>query len=60
MLIMLVLTLWAMVENLIGFVDTGDMTLIVLSLLILGLTSWLMISSASALAGQKSIAMVRD
>ncbi len=60
MLIMLVLTLWAMVENLIDFVAAGDMTLIVLSLLILGLTSWLMISSASALAGHKSFAMVRD
>jgi len=54
MLIMLVITVWAMVENLVHFIDRGDRLLIVLSLLILGLTTWLMISSVISLFREKS------
>jgi carbon starvation protein len=49
MLIILVLTLWAMVENLGGFIADGEILLVVLSALILSLTLWLTGSSAWAL-----------
>jgi len=49
MLIILVLTLWAMVENLGGFIRDGETLLVILSALILLLTSWLTGSSAMAL-----------
>ncbi len=60
MLIMLFLTIWAMVENLFLFMAEGDMVLIMISLLILGLTAWLMISSAAALFRRENLALVRD
>jgi len=53
MIIILVLTLWAMVENLIGFFRDGEILLLLLSGLILLLTSWLTLSSAWALFGRK-------
>jgi carbon starvation protein len=49
MLIILVLTLWAMVENLGGFIADGEVLLVVLSALILALTLWLTLSSVWAL-----------
>ncbi len=49
MLAILVLTLWAMVENGMGFLRDGDYLLGALSVLILGLTLWLMIASVKAL-----------
>lgn len=49
MLIILVLTLWAMVENLGGFLRDGEHLLVGLSALILLLTLWLTASSAMAL-----------
>ena len=49
MLVILVLTLWAMVENLAGFVKDQEYLLVVLSAIILGLTAWLTISSLAAL-----------
>ena len=49
MLIILVLTLWAMMENLGGFIADGEVLLAVLSALILSLTLWLTWSSAWAL-----------
>lgn len=49
MLLILVLTLWAMVENLAGFISAGEWLLVVLSGLILGLTAWLTLSSMTAL-----------
>jgi len=52
MLVILILTLWAMVENLAGFVRDGEWLLVLLSGLILGLTSWLTISSLVALSGR--------
>jgi carbon starvation protein len=53
MLVVLVLTLWAMVENLAGFIHHGEWLLVILSALILGLTAWLTISSMVALLGRK-------
>jgi len=53
MIVILVLTLWAMVENLIGFFREGEFLLVLLSGLILILTSWLTLSSARALYGRK-------
>ena len=49
MLVILVLTLWAMFENLVGFFAHGEWLLVVLSALILGLTAWLTVSSSLAL-----------
>lgn len=49
MLVILVLTLWAMVENLAGFLGDKEWLLVVLSALILGLTAWLTWSSMHAL-----------
>jgi len=45
MIIILVLTLWAMVENLAGFVADREYVLVILSALILLLTAWLTASS---------------
>jgi carbon starvation protein len=49
MLLILVLTLWAMVENLAGFLGKGEYLLVIISSLILLLTAWLTISGATAL-----------
>lgn len=49
MLIILVLTLWAMVENLSGFIMAKEWLLVIISSLILILTAWLTVSSVSAL-----------
>ena len=49
MLIILVLTLWAMIKNLGGFIADGEILLAVLSALILSLTLWLTWSSIWAL-----------
>jgi len=48
MLVILLLTLWAMVENLAGFIKDQEYLLVVLSSIILGLTAWLTISSLAA------------
>ena len=52
MLVILFLTLWAMVENLAGFVADREWLLVVLSGVILGLTAWLALSSLVALLGR--------
>lgn len=49
MLLILVLTLWAMVENLVGFLEKREYVLITISAVILLLTAWLTISSLIAL-----------
>jgi carbon starvation protein len=49
MVIILVLTLWAMLENLAGFIRDREFVLIILSSLILLLTAWLTMSSMMAL-----------
>ena len=50
MLIILAMTLWAMVENLAGFIRDGEVVLIVISALILVLTAWLTTSSLRILS----------
>ncbi len=49
MIIILVLTLWAMTKNLAGFISEGEYLLVFLSGLILLLTAWLTVSSFFAL-----------
>jgi carbon starvation protein len=49
MVLILGMTLWAMVENLAGFVRDGEWVLVVLSSLILILTAWLTASSVRVL-----------
>ncbi len=49
MIVILALTLWAMVENLAGFIREGEYLLVVLSTTILLLTGWLAGSSFLAL-----------
>jgi carbon starvation protein len=53
MAIILVLTLWAMVENLAGFIRDGEFVLIILSSVILLLTGWLTASSLRLVKGRK-------
>ena len=50
MWVILVLTLWAMVENLAGFLDQGEYLLVAISAVILLLTAWLTFSGLLALA----------
>lgn len=49
MLFMLLMTGWAMLNNLRRFVDNGDTILIILSLVIFGLTGWLLVGAISSL-----------
>ncbi len=53
MILILVFTLWAMVENLKGFIKDGEVVLVVLSAIILFLTTWLAISSLMALSRKR-------
>ena len=53
MVIILVLTLWAMMENLTGFIRDGELLLVILSALILILTAWLTIVSVAALFNRR-------
>jgi len=50
MWVILALTLWAMVENLSGFLDQGEYLLVIISAIILLLTAWLTFSGLLALA----------
>ena len=49
MVVILILTLWAMLENLAGFIRDGEILLVILSALILLLTAWLTLVSLVAL-----------
>lgn len=53
MIFVLVMTVWAMIDNLISFIDDRNYTLIIISLLILILTVWLLISGLKVLSSQK-------
>ncbi len=53
MVVILVLTIWAMIKNLIGFAEDGEYLLVLLSALILLLTGWLTGSSVFALIRKK-------
>jgi carbon starvation protein len=59
MILILVLTLWAMVENLITFLREDEFLLLGLSGLILLLTTWLTLSSARALLGRRRAGLSR-
>ena len=59
MLVILFLTLWAMVENLAGFIKDQEYLLVVLSTIILGLTAWLTISSLAAFLRRMSTKISR-
>ncbi|MEN8228529.1 MAG: carbon starvation protein A [Bacteroidota bacterium] len=54
MLVILFLTLWAMIENLAGFISDGEYLLVVLSAMILLLTVWLAGSSFLALIRRRN------
>jgi carbon starvation protein len=54
MLVILILTLWAMVENLVVFIADAEWLLVILSAIILGLTAWLTFSSILALLRRRS------
>ncbi len=47
---MLVMTVWAMIDNLRKFLEAGDILLAGLSLIIFALTAWLLIGAASSIA----------
>jgi len=53
MVMVLIFTLWAMLENLQGFIEEGEVLLVVLSAVILLLTSWLTVSSILALSRKR-------
>jgi carbon starvation protein len=49
MVFVLVMTIWAMMENMFAFWEARDFVLVALSVIILGLTSWLLLSSVVSL-----------
>ena len=51
MILVLSVTLWAMVKNLLAFINDGEYVLVILSALILSLTAWLAVSSLRAFKG---------
>lgn len=57
MIFVLVITVWAMLENLLYFWNQGDVILIVLSIIILVLTTWLLVGGLSTLIGQQRHAL---
>ncbi len=60
MVLVLAFTLWAMVENLQGFIEAGETVLVILSGIILLLTAWLTVSSFLALTGKKKARVQAD
>jgi len=53
MIFILIVTLWAMILNLNQFLEAKDVLLLIISILILGLTLWLLISSSIVLFRKK-------
>ncbi len=53
MVMVLTFTLWAMIKNLQGFIEDGEVLLVVLSVVILLLTAWLAVSSILALSRKR-------
>jgi carbon starvation protein len=53
MVMVLIVTVWAMVKNLVYFIDQQDIILVVMSVIILFLTTWLLIGGLSALLKQR-------
>jgi len=56
MVFVLIVTIWAMLENMVSFIRNGENLLIALSLLILILSTWLTWSSVRSLLSRKSAA----
>lgn len=57
MLFILTMTIWAMFDNIASFVDSQNWTLAVLSVIILALALWLLVSGAIALKNMRSRTM---
>jgi carbon starvation protein len=55
MVLILILTLWAMMKNLSGFIREGEILLVILSGLVLLLTAWLTGSSFLALTRKQQL-----
>ena len=55
MLFVLIMTIWAMVDNLVIFLRDSNYTLVVLSVLIIFLTGWLLASGLSVLLSRKKV-----
>ncbi|MFC2113166.1 carbon starvation protein A [Bacteroidota bacterium] len=53
MIFVLVITVWAMLKNLVYFMGQDDLVLIIMSVIILALTTWLLIGGIKALATAK-------
>jgi len=55
MFFVLIMTIWAMVDNLISFLRDSNYTLVVISVLIILLTGWLLVSGLSVLFSSKKV-----
>ncbi len=55
MLLILIVTLWAIVQNVVKFLNQNEIILLIISIIILLLTIWLLISSINALISKKHI-----
>lgn len=55
MIFVLIMTVWAMMDNLITFIQEENYTLIVISSLIIFLTAWLLFSGIGVLWGKKKV-----
>ena len=55
MIFVLVMTIWAMIDNLITFMHDSNYTLTVISVLIILLTGWLLFSGLTVLFGRKKV-----
>ncbi len=57
MIFVLLVTVWAMVDNLVYFYRGGDMLLVILSLIILALTTWLLLGGIATLTRQRKLSV---
>jgi carbon starvation protein len=60
MILILILTVWAMIKNIMRFIDTGELLLVFLSFLILILAGWLMVSGLNALFGKREYNFIKS
>jgi carbon starvation protein len=57
MIFVLLVTVWAMLENLVYFYRTGDMLLVIMSVVILVLTTWLLAGGIATLVRQRKLSV---
>jgi hypothetical protein len=57
MIFVLFVTVWAMLDNLVYFYRSGDMLLVIMSVVILILTTWLLAGGMATLARQRKMAV---